>query len=217
MRYNHDHVLGMRFGRLLAVSICPHRNRHGHVLVDCVCDCGLARIFTKQSLLSGRVKSCGCFRKEVSANRFRTHGHTSHGSASLTYSTWVGMNERCHYEKNISFRYYGALGIQVCNEWRGPGGFQRFLSDVGLRPSRSHSLDRIDSNGNYEPGNVRWATNKEQGRNKKSNRIIEFNGEKMILSDWASRLGIGQGTLSHRLNSGWSIERAITTPLHSVK
>lgn len=118
------------------------------------------------------------------------------------------MLTRCHNEKSISFRYYGARGIVVCEEWR--ESFEAFLSHVGEAPSSGHSLDRISSALGYEPGNVRWALRADQARNRRSTHMLTFAGETMCVKDWADRLGISRPTLSDRLRRGWPAERALT-------
>ena len=132
-----------------------------------------------------------------------------HGLAdSETHTIWMGMLRRCrpggHSAKN-----YGDRGIRVCDRWH---VFENFLEDMGLRPSRKHSLDRIDVNGNYEPGNVRWATASTQGRNRRNNRILEFRGRKQPLIDWAEEIGLASALISTRLRAGWAVDRALSTP-----
>jgi hypothetical protein len=108
------------------------------------------------------------------------------------------------------YRLYRAKGIKVCERWL---VFRNFLDDMGHKPTPRHTLDRIDCDGNYEPRNCRWATPKEQARNwKHRNRRIEFNGENLLLVEWAERIGIARESLRDRLNSGWSIEKALTKP-----
>ena len=120
------------------------------------------------------------------------------------------MIRRCENPKAKNFPRYGGRGITVCERWR--TSFEAFLSDMGSRPE-GKTLDRIDNEGNYEPSNCRWATASEQQRNMRSNQWVEFNGERMIVTDWARRLGISHGTLRHRLARGWSVELAFTTPV----
>lgn len=120
------------------------------------------------------------------------------------------MIARCHNQRNNRFYRYGARGIVVCERWR--GSFAVFRADMGPRPSPRHSLDRIDNDGNYAPGNVRWATPHEQGRNRSDNRFITWGGETMCLSDWGRRLGLSVSRLRWRLQR-WGVERALTAPI----
>lgn len=126
------------------------------------------------------------------------------------YRSWYHMHIRCSRAGATGYEYYGARGIRVCDSW---GSFENFLRDMGERPSPLHSIDRIDTNGHYDPTNCRWATAVEQARNKRSNRLITFNGETLPISAWAERLGIRTDTLWRRLACGWSIERALGRPV----
>jgi hypothetical protein len=125
---------------------------------------------------------------------------------------WQAMIDRCHDPKSTYFAHYGGRGIRVCNRWR--ESFALFQADMGPRPSPIHSLDRIDNDGNYEPGNVRWATPREQGRNKRNNRMLTAFGRTQCLTDWAAERGLRIITLKDRLDKlGWDVERALTAPL----
>ncbi len=120
------------------------------------------------------------------------------------------MNGRCTNERNKFFHNYGGRGITVCDRWR--DSFENFLADMGPRPSEQHSIDRIDNNGNYEPGNCRWATKKQQLHNLRRNHFMTFNGETLVMAEWARRIGATPQGIIARLNNGWSDERALGTP-----
>jgi hypothetical protein len=124
------------------------------------------------------------------------------------------MVTRCTNPNHKSYSLYGGKGISVCQEWSSIDKFVPSIeAAIGPRPSQKHSLDRIDSNGNYEPGNVRWATQSEQLRNQSRNRLITFDGETLCLTDWALRAGLEKRTLHARLTTfHWPIEKALTTP-----
>ena len=115
------------------------------------------------------------------------------------------MQTRCGSPNNPVFKNYGGRGIRVCDEWQGDGGFERFLAHIGPRPSSKHSIDRINNDGNYEPGNVRWATITEQQQNRRSNRNVIVNGERVCVAEMARRLGVSPGTIKNRLARGESI------------
>jgi hypothetical protein len=121
------------------------------------------------------------------------------------------MKSRCGNPTNPSFKRYGAMGIKVCEQWE--KSFLSFLADVGERPSRSYQLDRINSRLGYQPGNVRWVTTKEQQRNRSNNVRLTYMGETLAASEWAERMGINRRTLQTRLLKGWSVERALLTPV----
>lgn len=137
------------------------------------------------------------------------HGDARHGRARATeYSIWSMMIQRCNNPNHPPYPSYGGRGISVCARWL---KYEAFLEDVGRRPSPDLTLDRIDNNGNYEPGNIRWATRKEQARNRRSSHLITAFGTTATMAEWVDKTGINQGTLSSRLNRyGWTIERSLT-------
>ncbi len=144
------------------------------------------------------------------ANALRaTHGCNRRGRRTSEYATWAVMLQRCNNPRNKKFPRYGARGITVCERWQ---SFSNFLADMGPRPTTGHSLDRIDNNGNYEPGNCRWATRSEQQRNTSTNHSVTFQGETLCLTAWAERTGISFSALKCRFRNGWSAEKALTTP-----
>lgn len=155
-------------------------------------------------LLNGKARSCGC--------RTTKHLHGGNGSKrikpSATYTAWRSMRVRCTEPKVKSFRHYGGRGIKVCERWQ---KFENFLADMGERPSPKHSLDRIDVNGHYEPGNVRWATPTEQQGNRRTAHRLEYNGVIYSLAALSRLAGCGEEVLRWRLNAGWSIKEAVET------
>lgn len=195
--------MGTRFGRLLVVEYIKGRRSKWR----CVCDCGRSSLTSSQALRSGYSKSCGCFKTEKHLVTVSTHRM----SRSITYTSWKAMKRRCYNPKEPSFGSYGGRGISVSEEWR--NSFETFLSDIGERPSLNHSLERINVNGNYEAENCRWATRREQNLNMRSNVILELNGERKCLSEWAESLCIHPQTLRGRLERGWCDEAILTTPV----
>lgn len=181
---------------------------------ECLCRCGVVRVLKRSSLLKGHHKSCGCSKGELcsrSSQRAKTHGHRC-GGPSPTYKAWGSMKERCLKPSHKSYHHYGERGITICDRWI--ESFENFLEDMGERPSTRHSIDRIDNDGNYEPGNCRWATAKQQQRNKRDNRLVTAFGETKTLCEWCddSRCSIERDTLSWRLRNGWEPEVAISKP-----
>ncbi len=152
--------IGDRFGRLVAMAMVG-RVEDRHLLFLCRCDCGGKSTVPTKRLRSGNTTSCGCFRKEQALMAVTKHGKCG----SPEYRSWRGMLTRCYRQKGEHWRWYGERGIKVCDRWR--RSFENFLADVGHKPSPKHSLDRIDNDGNYEPGNVRWATPKQQANNRR--------------------------------------------------
>ena len=161
--------IGMRVGRLVVVSIAEPRRISGKLRKYwlCKCLCGVSKEIIERSLIVGDAVSCGCYSRE----RAKTLNQPRHGQAtrrtgvSPEYRAWAKLKERC-FNKNVKqWNDYGGRGISVCTEWR--ESFESFYRHVGRRPSNKHSIDRINNNGDYEPGNVRWATKVEQRRNRR--------------------------------------------------
>ena len=179
----------------------------------CRCDCGDVRQYYLGNLRRGASSSCGCARGEAVQRARTTHWHGG-GNAdpvSPEYRVWAHMIGRCHNPEDRSYANYGGRGITVCPEWR--ESFESFLRDVGPRPSPRHQIDRLDNDGPYSPGNCAWRTFREQCRNKRTNRWMEFRGERMCITDAARMVGIDRRTIAKRLDLGWSDERALTTPV----
>lgn len=181
--------------------------------VLCRCRCGTERNIRYRHLYSGHTRSCvPCSGPKVSKAKTR-HGFSKReGNRTATYRSWAMMVNRCRNPKCPAWKNYGGRGIKVCERWL---DFANFLADMGERPSMKYSIDRFPNNdGNYEPENCRWATDAEQNRNKRTNRVIEFNGKTQTLADWSVELNISPSLLSARLGRlGWTKEKAMTTPV----
>jgi len=157
-------LAGARFGRLTVVRLDAQQEHGKHARWVCVCDCGTECVAPSKHLRAGEKRSCGCLAREVGAKNadvIRKHGATG----TPEYVAWQGMINRCEVQSRRSWKNYGGRGIRVAEEWR--HDFMAFLSHVGPRPSSAHSLDRIDNDGNYRPGNVRWATRDVQNANRR--------------------------------------------------
>lgn len=160
-------------------------------------------IYRDGSLSKTCCRRCGStFAHEAN----RTHGLTD----SPEYRAWHCMKQRCHNPTDAAYPLYGGRGIEVCDRWK--NSFELFLADMGPRPTPDHTLERTDNELGYGPGNCRWATQMEQCRNTRHNHTVTWDGKTFCLTDWAIHLGIKKTTLGMRLRSGWSVERALTTP-----
>lgn len=191
---------GTVFGRWTTVG--PHQSSAQGTRWECRCVCGTQRFVEGQTLRKGFSTSCGCV---PHAPRL-THGQARRNSRSPLYTTWRSMIQRCSDESNP---LYGGRGISVCDRWM---SFEAFARDVGPRPIGC-SLDRINSNGNYEPSNCRWATANEQGRNTSKNLMVDFRGARMALAAAAEMAGLPYGCVQQRIQKlGWTHERALTAP-----
>lgn len=174
----------------------------------CQCSCGIQRMVSERNLRDGRSQNCGCERMAAMAGSNTKHGKWK----SSEYKVWSAMKARC----NKKHKNYGARGIFVCERWA--SNFAAFYADMGSRPSTRHTIERINNDGNYEPSNCRWATYAEQGRNKRSNVNITYNGETKTIADWSTTIGIDFSTLHYRLvRGGWPIARALTEPTNRSK
>ncbi len=172
----------------------------------CRCNCGAKVVVKLAALRSENTRACGCLR-----DGHPVHGRKRRGTSDLTYRCWMSMTYRCRNTNSKDYKNYGGRGISVCRRWR--DSFLAFIEDMGECPGKGYTIERISNEAGYEPGNCKWATRKEQGRNKRNNVMLTFNGETMCLIEWAERIRMNRMTLSYRLRSGWTIEEALTTPV----
>lgn len=200
-----------RFGRLVAIR--RNGNRGARALWLCQCDCGGFHKATTSQLVGGRCKSCGCYKLERSAEAHTTHGHKRGGRATATYATWSSMKQRCDNPNNESYPRYGGRGISYSREWT---KFERFLKDMGECPEKM-TLERLDTDGDYSKANCIWASRKAQARNRRENRMLEYQGESRCLARWASRFGLSQSALFSRLKRGWSVKKSLEIPLRQMR
>lgn len=161
------------------------KDKFRNIIWLCRCECGQERNVRGIYLLDNRSVSCGCYKNELIANRSLKHGATVNRTPLPEYTIWVGIKDRCYNPDCSSYKHYGGRGITMCDRWF--NSFECFYNDMGLRPSAQHSIDRINNDGNYQLDNCKWALAEEQSRNKRNNRWIEFNGENMVLADWAKK------------------------------
>jgi hypothetical protein len=198
--------IGQRFERLRVVEKLT-RSKY-----RCICDCGNETYSSAQNLRTGRSKSCGCYRRA----RGLIHGHSRKGALSPEYSAWFRMRQRCNNPNHKDYKHYGGRGIKVCAEWDRPGGFEAFYAEVGPKPPRA-TLSRIDNNGHYEPGNVRWDPHTFQVNNTRRNHLVEIANFKGTMAQAAQVFGIAYSTLRARIQRGWTDKQALLTPVLRIR
>lgn len=201
---NRESIIGRKFARLTVVSTAPDRCTPGQIRKQflCRCECGKEIITQRYYLTSGQTKSCGCLALQTRTK----HGHC----LSNTYSTWQCMKQRCLNPHSESFSNYGSRGITICKQW--VNSFEIFLDDMGEAPE-GMSIERINNNGNYEPGNCKWATDATQMRNTRRNVFLTVNGVTACLTDLCVHFNLPLSTIKTRLKRGWPIEKAFNRPI----
>ncbi len=173
------------------------------------CECGTIKRLRYDSVKAGTIKSCGCKRKYF-AQINKHYKHAGHGTR--LYNIYHKMKARCYNAKYAESQYYGERGIKICDEWlKSFETFRDWAMSHGYNDNLS--IDRIDTNKGYSPDNCRWASAKQQSRNKRDNLLISYNGEIKCLAEWCEDLGLPYGTIEMRIRRGWDKERAITTPI----
>ena len=177
----------------------------------CLCVCGTPSVVRSRGLLTGRTRSCGCLKAKSLSVANTLHGQSSGKSRTKIYRAWLNVKNRCFNQRTASFKYYGAAGLSMYLPWA--NSFELFSQALGEPPTSRHSLDRVDNCKGYFPGNVRWATSKEQSRNRSDNRFLTYRGVTKCLDDWAEFLGVNKGVLNYRLDQGWSVEKALNQPV----
>lgn len=208
-------ITGMRFGRLTP-EYCVGQGRDKRAMWKCKCECGNSIIVSGKALRNGNTKSCGCLNRDKSTERIVSF-NTRHGQANTRlYRIWGLMKLRCNNPNTINYNDYGGRGIKVCDEWA--NDFEVFYEwAMAHGYDDALTIDRIDFNGNYSPDNCRWATNKQQQNNRRSNKVVSFDDKQMTISEWSDALGMNYDALEKRLLNGWSAERALTTPIRKKR
>lgn len=194
--------IGSVYGLLTVVGSAEGYKRHRQWLVRC--QCGSVKVVMDQSLRSGGSRSCGCL-VQISAEARRVHGHATAQGQSKEYVAWRDMMQRCYNPKNPSYADYGGRGIKVDPKWH---KFSGFLSDMGRSPE-GLTLDRTNENRGYEKNNCTWATWVTQGRHRRDNRRLDFDGRTLHVADWARLLGMKPETIHGRLRKGWPLEKVL--------
>lgn len=190
---------GEKYGRLTALSLVERREDRAHIW-RWQCECGAQKDISIKCVRSGHTKSCGCLAKEVLRSRNMTHGLSK--KEAKTYKTWKDARARCYNENNQDYMNYGGRGIKMSPSW---DSFESFFECMGPRPA-GMTLDRIDTNGDYEPGNCRWADPKTQANNKRTNRKVGELGNLVAVS---AESGIERTKLAYRLGRGYTHVQAL--------
>ncbi|SMC38217.1 hypothetical protein SAMN02745168_0607 [Papillibacter cinnamivorans DSM 12816] len=204
MKYPRD-LSGLVFARLLVIER-HHSAPHVGSYWLCECECGKRVIVSRNNLVTGRTKSCGCLK----IDKITTHGQ----SLTPLYKIWSGMIRRCENQKAAEYHNYGGRGISICLEWR--ADFQSFFQWAKRSGYRNGlTIDRINNDGNYEPRNCRWATRKEQSRNMRTNHLVTYSGATKPISEWSEMFGVSAENIRRRLQDGWPVRDALVTPVEA--
>lgn len=200
-------LTGKKFNRLLVIERVGS-NSHKKALWKCECDCGNIITVIGSNLLNGNTHSWGCYKSGNTSARNSSHGK----SQTRLYHIWKNMRQRCNNPNKPDYEYYGGGGITVCSMWDNFIEFEKWAYKKGYTDDLT--IDRINVNEGYSPNNCRWVDMKTQDRNTTRNRRLTFKGETHCLSEWGEIMGISHKTIGNRINAyGWSIERALTTPV----
>lgn len=210
-----EDYIGKKFNRLTVLEethklIGKDKNKVKYFI--CKCDCGKIVYERKSDVLKSRIKSCGCYRNDMTRIRTLKHGHAKNGKHTRIYRIWACMKSRCNDKKGIAYKDYGGRGICVCDEWNDSSAFIDWALANGY--SDNLTLDRIDVNGNYEPSNCRWITNDAQQNNRRNNVIVDIDGEKHNITEWCRLYDLPEATIKARIYGyGWNPKTAIVTPV----
>lgn len=199
-RLNIEKFIGKKFNSLkLIKEEHPHITKGGHKHRQglFICQCGVKKTIQFSTVFSGMTKSCGCHSRKNASDRLKKINKTHGLSKTLEYNIWVSMKKRCLNKNHQSYSDYGGRGIFVCNSWI--NSFESFINDMGLRPNKKYSLDRINNNDGYYKDNCRWASKKQQSRNQRNNVRLEAFGESKCMSEWALILGFSWQKLHYRI------------------
>lgn len=211
-------LTGKKFGKLTVIErvpkdICPGTS--GGVLWRCKCECGNIKEIRSTDLTRRKFPNCGCYTHELLC--LKHHDPTTHGYRyTRLYRIWTNMKSRCYNVNHKSYEGYGGRGITVCEEWKNDFvEFKNWAIENGYRDDLT--IDRIDNDGDYKPNNCRWVTMREQSNNRRSTKLITYNGETHSEAEWARILGAERNVIHDRLKKGWSIERTLSTPVKHYK
>lgn len=212
-----NEYIGKKFNRLTILKeVEPSQYSKGIMRnVLCECDCGNQKVIDLNSIKRNKSMSCKCLNKEIASKNSTTHGLTmlSAGVRHSDYDIWIKMKSRCFNKNDKSYKHYGARGISVCNQWA--SSFKDFINDLGWRPSKDYSLERIDYNKDYCPENCKWILKSEQSKNSRRVNLFTYKGKEYCLTDFCKEFSFPYSTMRHRVyDLGIPIEEAIKYPQH---
>lgn len=223
-------LIGFRVGRLTVKELAYKNEKRKCLMWKCDCDCGQTTILPTNSLIGGcPTLSCGCLQKEASrkAGKDSAVKRAKNFSGNFiyngcvrehtNYNSWFSMIQRCTNLSAKKFHLYGGRGIKVCERWSGELGFENFVNDMGERPSKNHSIDRIDVNGDYCPENCRWATRKEQENNKRNNNRVVLDGKPITVTQLCEMIAVNRNSIYQLLKRGVDINYILQVKLNSTK
>lgn len=199
-----DNLIGMKFNRLTVIEKSAERRKNGAVKWVCKCECGNTKVVEGYKLKSGHTQSCGCLRSEMTVEKNKKNAkHGMHGTK--IYGIWRHMKERTTKTTHKQYQDYGGRGIRVCDEWSDFSKFYEWSIANGYKEGLS--IDRADNDGNYEPSNCRWTDDKTQANNRRNNHLIEYEGKKQTMKQWADEKGIDYGLVKNRMRAGMPLEK----------
>lgn len=196
MREKYKVNVGDRSGRLTVLEVVKRKQG---IYLRCKCDCGSEKIVYKANFIGGKSKSCGCLAKEVTSRIKKTHGM----AGTKEYRAWRAMLNRCYWKKGARYKSYGGRGISVCSRWR--DSFDAFLKDMGMAPTKRHSLGRIDNDKSYFPENCRWETSCQQANNTTRSVMVKTPKGVMTVKQAADLYGVDYAAMSYRAKNGLSL------------
>ena len=212
-------ITGEKYGRLTVIGLAGGRTKQGRLLWKCKCDCGNMVELAAHTIRSGGTKSCGCLKREYDMTVKYRHGGCV-GGHSRIYNIWHGMIRRCVDPKDSSYKYYGGRGISVCGEWAHDfNAFKDWAYANGYNEDANRyecTIDRIENDKGYSPDNCRWVTQEVQSNNKRSNRLLTYNGETLTMRQMSEKYEVPYQVLRERLRHGWNIEDAIEKKVGTV-
>lgn len=198
-------IKGKRFGRFKVLSSAGVDSR-GESIWKCICNCGKIKFILSYALRKGKIKSCGCYQKFIRGKSSRTHN----ASQSRLYHIWTDIFTRCYNKNCAAYKNYGGRGIKICKRWH---DFSMFKKDIGRRPSKYFTIERINNNKGYSPKNCKWLHKSLQHHNKRTSHYLTFEGKRQCIGAWAKELNWPNYIIVNRLRYGWPVKKILTTPI----